>query len=152
MLKEFVEMKHFKFAEEASDWKEAIKMSCEALEADGTVESNYKDDIIACVEKYGPYIVIIPEVAMPHSQENAIGVHKTAISFMKLNKPVAFDENDREKDARLFFTLASCNPEQHLNNMMRLSEMLSNEQVIEALLKAESEKDLLEIDNRYLKG
>lgn len=152
MLKEFVEMKHFKFAEEASDWREAIKMSCEVLEADGTVEANYKDDIIACVEKYGPYIVIIPEVAMPHSQENAIGVHKTAISFMKLNKPVQFDENDREKDARLFFTLASCNPEQHLNNMMRLSEMLSNEQVIEALLKAENEKDLLEIDNRYLKG
>ncbi|KAB1435756.1 PTS sugar transporter subunit IIA [Candidatus Galacturonibacter soehngenii] len=152
MLKEFVEMKHYKFAEEASDWREAIKMSCEVLEADGTVEANYKDDIIACVEKYGPYIVIIPEVAMPHSQENAIGVHKTAISFMKLNKPVQFDENDREKDARLFFTLASCNPEQHLNNMMRLSEMLSNEQVIEALLKAENEKDLLEIDNRYLKG
>lgn len=152
MLKEFVEMKHFKFAEEASDWKEAIKMSCESLEADGTVEANYKDDIIDCVEKYGPYIVIIPEVAMPHSQENAKGVHKTAISFMKLNKPVAFDENDREKDARLFFTLASCNPEQHLNNMMRLSEMLSNEQVIEALLKAENEKDLLEIDDRYLKG
>ncbi|OYO89162.1 PTS sugar transporter subunit IIA, partial [Lachnotalea glycerini] len=27
MLREFVEMKHYKFAEEAKDWKEAIRMS-----------------------------------------------------------------------------------------------------------------------------
>jgi len=134
MLKEFVEQKHYKFAEEAKDWRDAIRMSCEPLEADGTVEANYKEDIIACVEKYGPYIVIIPDVAMPHSQEGAVGVNKTAISFMKVNKPVSFEPGDPEKDARLFFTLASCNPEQHLNNMMRLSEMLSNEEIVAALL------------------
>ena len=150
MLKEFVEQKHYKFAEEARDWKEAIRMSCEPLEADGTVEANYKEDIIACVEKYGPYIVIIPDVAMPHSQEGAVGVNKTAISFMKLKKAVSFEPGDPEKDARLFFTLASCNPEQHLNNMMRLSEMLSNEEIVAALLEADSEKDLLEIENKYL--
>ena len=38
MLKEFVEQKHCKFAESAKDWKDAIRMSCEVLEADGTVE------------------------------------------------------------------------------------------------------------------
>lgn len=43
MLKEFVESKHYKFAESAKDWKDAIRMSCESLEADGTVEANYKD-------------------------------------------------------------------------------------------------------------
>lgn len=36
MLREFVEQKHYKFAAEAPDWKEAIRMSCESLEADGT--------------------------------------------------------------------------------------------------------------------
>ena len=64
MLKEFVESNHYKFAEEASDWEEAIRMSCECLEADGTVVANYKADIIECVKKYGPYIVIMPNVAM----------------------------------------------------------------------------------------
>ena len=68
MLSEFVEKGHYKFAGEAADWREAIRMSCESLEADGTVEGNYKEDIIACVEKYGPYIVIMPDVAIPHSQ------------------------------------------------------------------------------------
>jgi len=150
MLKEFVELKHYKFAEEASDWQEAIRMSCESLEADHTVESNYKEDIIECVKKYGPYIVIMPNVAMPHSQEFARGVNKTAIAFMKLKKPVSFEPGDPEKDAQLFFTLASCNPDQHLENMTKLSELLMNEAALEALLHAETPEDLLKIQETYL--
>lgn len=150
MLKEFVESKHYKFAESAKDWKEAIRMSCESLEADGTIEENYKEDIIKCVENYGPYIVIIPGVAMPHSQENAAGVHKTAIGFMKLEQPVSFDPEDPEKDATLFFTLASCNPEQHLDNMSKLAEMLSNEELVEELKKAKCPEDLLTLQEKYL--
>ena len=150
MLKEFVEKKHYKFAESAKDWKDAIRMSCESLEADGTVEANYKEDIIKCVEKYGPYIVIMPDVAMPHSQENAVGVNKTAIGFMKLEKPVSFDPEDPGKDATLFFTLASCNPDQHLENMARLAEMMSNEELMEELKKAKGPEDLLALQEKYL--
>ena len=69
MLREFVEKNHYLFAEGARDWEEAILMSCQSLEADGTVESNYAHDIVDCVRKYGPYIVIMPNVALPHSQE-----------------------------------------------------------------------------------
>ena len=115
-----------------------------------SIEANYKEDIVACVEKYGPYIVLMPNIAMPHSQEGAEGVHKTSIGFMKLDKPVSFDPEDPEKDAQLFFTLASCNPEQHMNNMVRLSELLMNEEVVAALLKAETPEDLLEIQKQYL--
>lgn len=150
MLKEFVEKKHYKFAEEAKTWQEAIRMSCETLEADGSIEANYKEDIIACVEKYGPYIIIMPDIALPHSQECAVGVNKTAISFMKLNKPVSFDPEDNEKDARLFFTLASCDTDQHLINMMKLTKMLMKEEVVAALLEANTEQDLLDIENKYL--
>lgn len=150
MLREFVEKKHYKFAKEAGDWEEAVRMSCESLEADNTVEANYKEDIIACIKKYGPYIIIMPDVAMPHSQEGATGVHKTAIAFMKLEKPVSFEPGDPEKDARLFFTLASCDSQQHLDNMSRLSEILSNEEVVAELLKAEGPEDLLRIQEKYL--
>ena len=150
MLREFVESKHYKFAEEASDWREAIRMSCESLEADGTVEANYKDQIISCVEKYGPYIVIMPDVAMPHCQENAEGVHKTAIGFMKLEKPVSFEEGNPEKDAKLFFTLASCNSDQHLENMTKLSAILMNDTVVKELLEASGPEDLLRIQELYL--
>lgn len=150
MLKDFVEMNHYKFAESALDWREAIRMSCEPLELDGSVGQNYKDEIISCVEKYGPYIVIMPMVAMPHSQEGAEGVNKTAISFMKLKKPVSFEPGNSEMDAQLFFTLASCNPQKHLENMSRLSDMLMNEKLVEDIKKAETAEDLLKINKKYL--
>lgn len=150
LLREFVEKNHVRFAEEAKDWKDAIRMSCETLEAGGTVEENYKEDIIACVEKYGPYIVIAPNIAMPHAQEGARGVHKTEIAFMKLKKPISFEPGNPEMEAQLFFTLASCNPDQHLDNMSRLSEMLCNDQVVTELAKAETISDLLEIQKKYL--
>lgn len=150
MLKEFVEKKHYKFAKSAPNWQEAIRMSCESLEADGTVEANYKEDIIRCVTEYGPYIVIMPNVAMPHSQQCAVGVNKTEIGFMKLEEPVSFEEGNPEMDARLFFTLASCNPEQHLENMQRLSNLMMNEKVMEALLLAKTPEDLVEIQEKYM--
>ena len=117
MLKEFVKEKHCVFYDSASDWKDAIHKACEPIIADGTVEPEYADEIVRCVEKYGPYIILIPGVAMPHSTEGGALVHKTCISFMKLAKPVSFDDQDPEKYADLFFTIASENAEKDLHKV-----------------------------------
>lgn len=150
MLREFVEKKHYIFIDRAESWEDAIRIGCRPIEEDGTVDQTYADQIIECVKKYGPYIVLMPGVAMPHSQEDASGVKKTAVSFMKLKEPVSFDQNDPEKTATLFFTLASCDHNEHLNNMSRLSEMLMNEDLVEALQKAETPEDLIRLQENYL--
>ncbi len=152
LLREIVERKLTKYADSAADWRESVRMSCETLEAAGIVEANYKEDIIACLEKYGPYIVIAPMIAMPHSQENAAGVHETAIGFMKLSDAVSFDPKDSEKDAKVFFTVASCDPNQHIDNISRLSDLLSNDEVLEALVKVQCDEDLLKIDEMFSQG
>lgn len=150
MLKEFVETGHCLFADEAKDWKEAIRMSCQSLEADKTVEKGYAQQIVTCIETYGPYIVLMPGVAMPHAQEGAAGVNRTAIGFMKLKKPVSFEPGNPDKDAVLFFTLAACSSGQHMQNMVKLSEMLMNEKLVEELKKAEGPEDLLRLHEKYL--
>lgn len=150
MLREIVEKGHYLFADEAGDWKEAIRMSCRSLEADGTVEKEYAEQIVKCVETYGPYIVLMPGIAMPHAQEGAVGVHKTAIGFMKLKQPVSFDKEDSDKNATLFFTLAACNSDQHMQNMVKLSELLLNEELVEELKKAESPEELLRLQEKYI--
>ena len=149
MLREFVEKKHVKFADSAPDWREAIRMSCEVLEADGTIEENYKEDIIACVEKYGPYIVIVPGIAMPHSTEGAVGCNGTAISFMKVEEEVDFDPEDPDKRAKLFFSLAAIDHDQHIQNIQSLMDTLMNEDIVEALMNAKTKGDLEKIANQY---
>lgn len=149
LLTQMLDAGHVNFRERCTGWQDAIRAGCEPLVATGTVDAGYADEIVACIEKYGPYIVIAPDIAMPHSQENAKGVHKTAISFMKVNEAVAFDADDREKDARLFFTLASQNHEQHLENMSMLATILDNEALIAGLLAAQDTSDLRAIAAKY---
>lgn len=142
MLKKFINDKHFIFVEKAKDWEDAIKLSCKPLIDDKSVDEEYVDELIENVKKHGFYIVIAPGIALPHAQEGSKYIHKTGISFMKLGEPVHFDENDKDSYADLFFTLASCDSEKHLENMANLSELLSDENLVDKLHKIKSEDDL----------
>ncbi len=147
LLKEIYEKRHYAFVDEpVEDWRDAIRKSCKPLEADGTVDPVYAEEIIACVEKHGPYIVLIPGVAMPHSTENATGCHGTAIGFMRVTTPVHFEKDNPERDAQIFFVLASTNQEEHFTNMQRLYAILTDDTVVEKLKCATKPEELLEID------
>ncbi len=145
MFKEFVEKKRYSFHEGFDDWRDAVKAACAPLIADGTCEDLYVNEIIKKVEELGPYIVIAPNICIPHAQEG-LGVHDTAICFMKTEKPVHFDPNDPEKDARLFFVLASVNNAVHMENLMAMSEACSNEDFVAKLLEVKTPEELAKMD------
>ncbi|MDR1899810.1 MAG: PTS sugar transporter subunit IIA [Treponema sp.] len=149
LLADIVAKKHFLFIDEAGSWEESIRQSCKALTAAGIVGEGYAEEIIECVRAHGPYIVLMPGIALPHSAENSANARGTAIAFMKVKKPVSFDDADPEKSAQVFFTLASTDTEQHLKNMRALFKMLTNEALCADLLKAESADDLLALDRKY---
>lgn len=146
LFKEIVDAGHCAFFESASDWRDAVRKSCRQLVRTGYAARDYEERIIECVEEFGPYIVIIPGLAIPHSTKGSPGVTRTAIAFTKFEKPVQFDPDDREKDATLFFTLAAADDEKHLENMRQLFTILSDEQILQRLLQVKSEQDLLALD------
>lgn len=149
LLKEIVDKKHCNFIQKAEGWQDSIRQACKPLEADGTVTEDYAQEIIDCVEKHGPYIVIMPGFALPHSMEGSAGAKGTAISFMKVEEPVSFDPDDPEKDATVFFTLAAANSDEHLKNMQQLFGMLTNEDLCAELLTVQSPDDLLKLAEKY---
>jgi PTS system ascorbate-specific IIA component len=149
LLKEIVEQKLCCFAGGASSWQESIKLSCKALEAAGIVGEKYADEIVKCVAENGPYIVLMPGIALPHSMENSPNAFGTAIAFTKLAEPVSFDDADPDKTASVFFTLAAVNDELHLKNMRKLFKMLTNEELCADLQTVSSEADLLALDAKY---
>ena len=113
---------------------------------DGSIEQIYIDEVINCVKKFGPYIVFAPNVAMPHFQEKAPGVNNTAMSFMHLDEPVHFVEGDPEKDAQLFFAVASKDHDEHVRNMEKLCMLLLTPNATVELAKVHSIEELLELD------
>lgn len=145
MFKEFVESKHYSFHEGFDDWRDAVRAACAPLLADGTIEKEYPEIIIEKVEELGPYIVIAPDICIPHA-ERGRGVNGTAMCFMKTEKPVSFDPDDPDKDARIFVVLAATDNEVHLNNLMALSETLSDEDIVAKVLAAKTPEDLLKIE------
>lgn len=144
LFKEFVTQKHYSFHEGFDDWRDAIRAACAPLEADGTIQPEYASFIIEKVEELGPYIVIAPDICIPHA-ERGRGVNRTAMCFMKTEKPVRFHE-DGEHDARLFVVLAAADDDEHIQNLMELSERLSDEETVAKLLAATSPADLLAIE------
>ena len=149
LLKEIIEKKLCHFAECAATWQDSIKLSCKALEEAGVVNTQYAGEIIKCVEENGPYIVLMPGIALPHSVENSPNAFGTAIAFTKLAQPVSFDDKDAEKSASVFFTLAATDNDLHLKNMRKLFKMLTNEKLCEDLQSVASEAELLALDAKY---
>jgi len=107
-----------------------------------------REDVTTQSEGKEPYryIVIVPGLAIPHSTKGSPGVQKTSIAFAKFETPVRFDENDLDKDAALFFTLAAVDEEEHLKNMRQLFLILSDEELLEKLAQANTAEELLELD------
>lgn len=140
MLKYFFENELVSYSEKTiTDWREAISESCQQLLNKGIINQTYIDEIITCVEKQGPYIVIVPQVAMPHSSDKSEGIFGTAIAFTKFKSPIVFESDDEEeKSASLFFTLAAKNSEEHMENIQNLSELLMTEGLIDQLVASES--------------
>ena len=149
LLKEISENKRVRFAEKAENWEEAIRMSCELLIEEGVISPGYVDEVIGAVKELGPYIVLMPGFALPHSVKGSQNAHGTAISFMKLSESVSFKPDNKDKDASVFFTLVAKDSEDHLKNMRKLWKMLTNEELCADLLKVSSEEELAALDKKY---
>lgn len=151
MLNYFFDNELIRYSDkEITNWKEAIAESCQLLMDKEIINQHYVDEIIRCVEEHGPYIVIVPQVAMPHSSEKSEGVFGTAISFTKMKQPVSFESSDgEEKSAVLFFTLAAKNAEEHMENIQNLSEMLMTDGLIDSLVATNSIEDYQAVMEQY---
>ncbi|SJZ46390.1 PTS system, ascorbate-specific IIA component [Pilibacter termitis] len=152
MLKYFLENDLVRIVDETpSNWEEAVRLSGENLLEKGIITEKYIEEIIECVKEYGPYIVLVPGVAMPHSSEKSEGVLGTAIAFTKVKEFVSFEEGNEEKQAKLFFTLAAKNAEEHIENISNLSELLMTEGIIESLNEIETMEDYKKVMEKFVR-
>ena len=143
MLREIIDGNRFSFQAGYDAWEDAIRAACEPLVAQGVIEPEYPGYMIANVHEFGPYIVIAPDICIPHAQEGR-GVNETAVAFMNTEKPVDFGPS-ADFQPRLFFVLASTDNEKHLENLSELVTLLDSEDVVEAFVKARSKEDLQSI-------
>lgn len=128
---------------DVKDWEEAVRKGVSLLSNADFVEDRYSDAIIEGTKKYGPYYVICPGVAMPHSRPED-GVKKKGISIMILKEPVNFGDLDNDP-VKIIISLAATDNESHLEMMQDIVTILSSEENINTMQEANTIDEILEI-------
>lgn len=131
------------------NWEEAIQFSGEVMKEHQLITDQYVEDIIRDCHEYGPYIVIVPQIALPHSSAESKGVLGTGIGLTILPESVSFEEGNSDKDAKIFFMLAAKDSSTHMDNIAKLSELLMEEDMISDLLTIETMEDFERVLNKH---
>ena len=84
-MSEVIEARNIKLNVDASDWRDSMVKSGQLLVDSDYITKDYIDLTIKCVEENGPYIVIIPGLALSHSRPD-VSVNKTGLSLITLSK------------------------------------------------------------------
>lgn len=144
MLKDMlVEFNLIRLEIEVSTWQEAIHQGVDVLEKNGIVNSCYGDSIIEATKKFGPYYVIGPGFALPHSRPED-GVIRKGISIITLKKPVLFGKVEHDP-VDLVITLAATDNNSHIDLMTELVNVMSISDNIEKLRRAKTISEALDL-------
>jgi PTS system ascorbate-specific IIA component len=118
----------------AADWRAAVRSCGDALVASGATEPAYTDEMIAVVERLGPYLVLAPGIALAHARPSP-AVHRAGMSVVTLASPVEFGHPANDP-VRLVVGLAALDDEGHLEGLATIAEFLADPGRRAALLAA----------------
>lgn len=127
----------------AEDWRAAVTLAGDALVAAGVTTDAYTAEMITAIETLGPYVVIIPGLAIAHSRPSA-AVLRAGLSWVSLKEPVNFGHSTNDP-VSLVVGLAAPDHHGHLDIMAALATVLSDETTLDRLRSAQSAAEVREV-------
>lgn len=140
MLKDFLHENIF-ILDKVQSWEDAIQEAGKPLVEQGVIEQRYIQAMIQSVYKNGPYMIIMPKIALAHARPED-GVISNGISFCKLNTPVEFPENNM---VDIIVVLAANENSSHLELMSELADLLVDDEKISIVRLAKDIDSIIEI-------
>jgi ascorbate PTS system EIIA or EIIAB component len=120
----------------ASSWREALRLTGDALVASGATTEPYTDAMIEMVEEHGPYIVISPGLAFAHARPGS-SVVRDGLALVTLASPVAFGHPHNDP-VRVVLGLAVAEVGTHLESIGEIANTFNDDTVIARLASATS--------------
>ena len=118
----------------------AIKLAGELLVQSGKAKPSYVSSMLEAVERFGPYIVIAPGIALAHGKPSE-DVIETGLSLLVLKQAIEFQHSQNDP-VQLVFGLAATDHESHLETMAQLSEVLSDQERVNVLLTSSDSEQI----------
>jgi PTS system mannitol-specific IIA component/PTS system ascorbate-specific IIA component len=132
---------HIQVEQSVASWEASIERAAEKLIEKDYITENYVASMIENIHKNGPYVVIMPEVAIPHSRPEE-GAKRTTISLLKLDEAVSYPEG---KDIKLVFVLAATDNDSHVELISSLTDLLMDSEKVDQIKEAKTEDEILSI-------
>ena len=132
----------------AEDWEEAVRKAGQLLLSAGAVRAEYVDSMIRCVKEIGPYIVVCPGVAMPHSRVED-GALRVAVSFLRLKEPIRFTSGKNSVPVDMIFAFATTDEGAHIRMMMDLWNIFTDKAALKKLRSCKTKQDVLRFVQQY---
>ena len=128
------------YVKSVADWKEAIQIGARPLLAEGAIPPAYVESIIKQKEKIGPYFVIAPRIAMPHTRPEH-GAKALGLSIVKLGQAVEFNSEDFDPVDAIFMSSAP-DSNSHIEMISQLAEVLTDDEVMQQIFSTQSAEEL----------
>ncbi|QIB27610.1 BglG family transcription antiterminator [Caloranaerobacter azorensis] len=144
-LKDFLDENAVKLNVECDNWIEAIKIASGLLIRRGDITEKYLQAMIKVVENLGPYMVIIPQIALVHAApEN--GVNRECISLITLKKVVDFGNKTKEP-VKIVVIFGTNKTNEHTEVLIKLIRILENQENVEKIKSATHYQDIMNLSN-----
>lgn len=133
----------------ANHWREAVEIAGGMLVEAGCVRPGYTKKLIDVIDKFGPYIVIAPGLALVHAQPSADSLKRglVAVTF-----PDGVNFGHAHYDpVGLVVAISTMNPSQHLDVVAGIANGLDGDDtLVLSAVRAKSDQDLVDLIQNHL--
>lgn len=125
----------------ATGWEEAVKQAGELLERAGAINAAYTQAMIDMVKQLGPYIVVMPGVALAHARPEG-NVSRDSIAIVTYPEGVSFG-NPSNDPVYVVFAIAARTDQDHLTVFQALAKFIAEEENVARLRTAKQFEEIL---------
>lgn len=132
----------------AANWLEGIHLAGKLLVDIGAISPSYIDAMVKLVEKFGPYIVVAPGIALAHARPED-GVKRMCMSLVRLASPVEFG-SEANDPVDLIFAFGVVDRNAHIQVLKDLATFLQHKKATTVLRQCKSTDEVKKLIKKYI--
>lgn len=140
-LRDYIAPETTALGQRANGWEEAVKQAGGLLERAGSINASYTQAMVDMVKKLGPYIVVMPGVALAHARPEG-NVSRDSIAVVTYPEGINFG-NPSNDPVYAVFAIAARTDQDHLTVFQALAKFIAEEENVARLKKAKCFEDIL---------
>ena len=142
-LEDFITRKTICVKDEARDWSEVVDRAYEPLLRLNAIEPRYIVATKDLISSYGPYMMLLPGVAMLHAHPED-GVRQACMSLVTFRTPVFFGHPSNDP-VQLAVAIGTVDKHSHLDALWQLMAVLEDQEKKQRIINASSKQEILDV-------